>query len=131
MQFFSSKFKLGILGGGQLGKMLLYDCKRYDIYTKVMDPNKNAPCSKIADDFTVGDLMNYEDVINFCSDADLVTVEIENVNTDALAFLEKNGKKVFPSANTLKMIQNKSKQKDFTKKMITNIIIKTILIYRE
>ena len=115
MQFFSSKFKLGILGGGQLGKMLLYDCKRYDIYTKVMDPNKNAPCSKIADDFTVGDLMNYEDVINFCEDADVITVEIENVNTDALTFLEQNGKKVFPSANTLKTIQNKSKQKDFYK----------------
>jgi 5-(carboxyamino)imidazole ribonucleotide synthase len=115
MQFFSSNFKLGILGGGQLGKMLLYDCKRYDIFTKVMDPNKNAPCNKIADVFTVGDLMNYDDVINFCSDADVITVEIENVNTDALEFLEKNGKKVFPSAGTLKTIQNKSKQKDFYK----------------
>ena len=51
MQFFSSNFKLGILGGGQLGKMLLYDCRRYDIFTKIMDPNKNAPCSKIADEF--------------------------------------------------------------------------------
>ncbi len=115
MQFFSSNFKLGILGGGQLGKMLLYDCKRYDIFTKVMDPNKNAPCNKIADVFTVGDLMDYDDVINFCSDADVITVEIENVNTDALEFLEKNGKKVFPTASTLKTIQNKSKQKDFYK----------------
>ena len=92
MQFFSSNFKLGILGGGQLGKMLLYDCKRYDIFTKIMDPNENAPSSKLADEFTIGDLTNYEDVINFCNDVDIITVEIENVNTDALEFLENNGK---------------------------------------
>ena len=116
MQFFSSNFKLGILGGGQLGKMLLYDCRRYDIFTKIMDPNKNAPCSKIADEFIVGDLTNYNDVINFCENVDVITVEIENVNVDALEFLENNGKKVFPSSNTLRTIQNKSKQKDFYKK---------------
>ena len=112
-QFFSSDFKLGILGGGQLGKMLLYDSIRYDIYTKIMDPNKNAPCHKICDEFIVGDLTDYEHVVNFCKDVDVVTVEIENVNTDALEFLEKNGKKVYPSSKTLKTIQNKSKQKDF------------------
>ena len=112
-QFFSSDFKLGILGGGQLGKMLLYDSIRYDIYTKIMDPNKNAPCHKICDEFIVGDLTDYDHVVNFCKDVDVVTVEIENVNTDALEFLEKNGKKVYPSSKTLKTIQNKSKQKDF------------------
>ena len=56
MHFFSSKFKIGILGGGQLGKMLLFDSKRYDLHTKVMDPNKNAPCNNIADEFIVGNL---------------------------------------------------------------------------
>ena len=112
-QFFSSDFKLGILGGGQLGKMLLYDSIRYDIYTKIMDPNKNAPCHKICDEFIVGDLTDYDHVVNFCEDVDVITVEIENVNTDALEFLEKNGKKVYPSSKTLKTIQNKSKQKDF------------------
>ncbi len=113
MQFFSSKFKLGILGGGQLGKMLLYDCKRYDVFTKIMDPNKNAPSSKLADEFIVGDLTNYDDVIKFCENVDVVTVEIENVNTEALEYLENNGKKVYPSSATLKTIQNKSIQKDF------------------
>ncbi len=88
MQFFSSNFKLGILGGGQLGKMLLSETKRYDIFSKVMDPNKNAPCSIIANDFVVGDLTNFEDVVNFGKEVDVVTVEIENVNTDALEFLE-------------------------------------------
>ena len=110
---FSSNFKLGILGGGQLGKMLIQDCIRYDIHTKVMDPNKEAPCQKICNEFTIGNLTNYEDVVSFCEDVDVVTVEIENVNTDALEFLEKNGKKVFPSSKTLRTIQDKSKQKDF------------------
>ena len=115
MQFFSSNFKLGILGGGQLGKMLLYDAKRYDLYTKVMDSNKDAPCNKISDEFIVGDINNFEDVVNFGKDVDLITVEIENINTDALEFLEKSGKKVYPSSKTLKTIQNKSDQKNFYK----------------
>ena len=116
MQFFSSDFKLGILGGGQLGKMLLYDAKRYDLHTKVMDSNKDAPCNKIADDFIIGDITNYDDVINFGNSVDLITVEIENVNTDALEFLEKSGKKVCPSPKNLRIIQNKSDQKNFYSK---------------
>ena len=116
MQFFSSDFKLGILGGGQLGKMLLYDAKRYDLHTKVMDSNKDAPCNKIADDFIIGDITDYDDVINFGNSVDLITVEIENVNTDALEFLEKLGKKVYPSAKNLRIIQNKSDQKNFYSK---------------
>ena len=116
MQFFTSDFKLGILGGGQLGKMLLYDAKRYDLHTKVMDSNKDAPCNKIADDFIVGDITDYNDVINFGNSVDLITVEIENVNTDALEFLEKSGKKVYPSPKNLRIIQNKSDQKNFYSK---------------
>ena len=116
MQFFSSDFKLGILGGGQLGKMLLYDAKRYDLHTKVMDSNKDAPCNKIADDFIIGDITDYDDVINFGNLVDLITVEIENVNTDALEFLEKSGKKVYPSPKNLRIIQNKSDQKNFYSK---------------
>ncbi len=116
MQFFSSDFKLGILGGGQLGKMLLYDAKRYDLHTKVMDSNKDAPCNKIADDFIIGDITDYDDVVNFGNSVDLITVEIENVNTDALEFLEKSGKMVYPSPKNLRIIQNKSDQKNFYSK---------------
>ena len=86
--------------------MLLQDCIRYDIFTKVMDPNKEAPCHRICNEFIIGNLTNFEDVVSFCKDVDVVTVEIENVNTDALEFLEKNGKKVFPSSKTLKTIQD-------------------------
>lgn len=116
MQFFSSDFKLGILGGGQLGKMLLYDAKRYDLHTKVMDSNKDAPCNKIADDFIIGDITDYDDVVNFGNSVDLITVEVENINTDALEFLEKSGKKVYPSSKNLRIIQNKSDQKNFYSK---------------
>lgn len=116
MQLFSSKFKLGILGGGQLGKMLLYDAKRYDLHTKVMDSNFEVPCARLADEFILGDITNYDDVINFGNKVDIITVEIEKINTDALLFLEKKGKKIFPSAVTLKIIQNKTQQKEFYQK---------------
>ena len=116
MQLFSSNFKLGILGGGQLGKMLLYDAKRYDLHTKVMDSNYEAPCAKIADEFIVGDITNYNDVIDFGNKVDVITVEIEKINTQALLELEKRGKKVYPSAKALQIIQNKSDQKQFYKK---------------
>ena len=116
MQLFSSKFKLGILGGGQLGKMLLYDAKRYDLHTKVMDSNFEVPCARLADEFILGDITNYDDVINFGNKVDIITVEIEKINTEALLFLEKKGKKIFPSAVTLKIIQNKTQQKEFYQK---------------
>ena len=112
-QYFSSNFKLGILGGGQLGKMLLYETLRYDIYTKVMDPNENAPCQNICNEFVIGDLTDYDDVVRFGEKIDVITIEIENVNTNALEYLESQGKKVFPSSKTLRIIQNKSLQKDF------------------
>ena len=116
MQLFSSKFKLGVLGGGQLGKMLLYDAKRYDLHTKVMDSNFEVPCARLADEFILGDITNYDDVINFGNKVDIITVEIEKINTDALLFLEKKVKKIFPSAVTLKIIQNKTQQKEFYQK---------------
>ena len=115
MQYFSSDFKLGILGGGQLGKMLLRECAKFDIYTIVLDPSKDAPCSKIASEFIVGDLMDYNTVLNFGEKADIITIEIENVNADALRELESLGKKVYPSSANIKTIQNKGFQKQFYK----------------
>ena len=115
MNFFSSKFKIGILGGGQLGKMLLFNSKRYDLHTKVMDSNKNAPCSNIADEFIVGNLNDFNDVITFGKLVDIITIEIENVNTEALEYLEKIGKKVYPPSRAIKIIQNKCEQKIFYK----------------
>ncbi len=113
MNFFSSEFKLGILGGGQLGKMMLTETRKFDIYTKVLDPSSEAPCKLASNDFHVGDLMDYDTVVTFGKDVDVLTFEIENVNTDALETLEKQGVNVYPSSKTLRIIQNKAKQKLF------------------
>ena len=113
MNYFSSKFKLGILGGGQLGKMLLYDTRKFDIYTCVIDPSADAPSRLACDEFTVGDILDYQTVVDFGKHVDVLTFEIENVNVDALETLEKQGVKVFPSSKTLRTIQNKATQKLF------------------
>ncbi|WP_431136304.1 5-(carboxyamino)imidazole ribonucleotide synthase [Psychroserpens mesophilus] len=113
MNYFSSNFKLGILGGGQLGKMMLYTTRKFDITTYVMDASADAPCKIACDTFIKGDLMNYDDVYNFGKQVDVLTFEIENVNVDALEALEKKGKKVYPSSKTLRTIQNKATQKLF------------------
>ena len=111
--YFSSNFKLGILGGGQLGKMLLYNTRKFDIYTCVLESSIEAPCKIACDEFHLGDLMNYDDVYNFGKQVDVLTIEIENVNVDALETLEKEGIKVYPSSKSLRVIQNKAKQKLF------------------
>ncbi len=113
MNYFSSEFKLGILGGGQLGKMLLAETRKFDIQTYVLDPSKEAPSQFGANHFFIGDLMDFDTVYDFGKKVDLLTIEIENVNLDALDKLEADGLKVFPSPKTLRLIQNKGNQKDF------------------
>lgn len=113
MNYFSSHFKLGILGGGQLGKMLLNETRKFDIKTHVLDPSDEAPCKIACNVFTKGDLMDYDTVFNFGKQVDILTFEIENVNVDALEALEKEGIKVYPSSNNLRIIQNKAAQKLF------------------
>jgi 5-(carboxyamino)imidazole ribonucleotide synthase len=113
MNYFSSNFKLGILGGGQLGKMLLFDTRKFDIQTYVLDPSDEAPSKIACNHFFQGDLMDFETVYNFGKQVDVLTFEIELVNLDALEKLENEGKKVYPSPKTLKLIQNKGIQKEF------------------
>ncbi|TVZ16805.1 5-(carboxyamino)imidazole ribonucleotide synthase [Maribacter sp. MAR_2009_72] len=113
MDYFSSDFKLGILGGGQLGKMMLYETRKWDIYTKVLDASADAPCRMSCNEFVQGSLLDYDTVYNFGKDVDILTIEIENVNLDALEQLEDEGKKVYPQPRALRIIQNKAKQKLF------------------
>ena len=113
MNYFSSDFKLGILGGGQLGKMLLFDTRKFDIQTYILDPSDEAPCKIACNKFFKGDLMDFETVYNFGKQVDVLTFEIELVNLEALVKLEEEGLKVYPSPKTLKLIQNKGIQKDF------------------
>jgi 5-(carboxyamino)imidazole ribonucleotide synthase len=112
MNYFSSDFKLGILGGGQLGKMLLADTRKFDIQTYILDPSKDAPCQFGAHYFEIGNLLDFDTVYNFGKKVDVLTIEIENVNLDALDQLEAEGKKVFPSPKTLRNIQSKITQKN-------------------
>jgi len=113
MNHFSSDFKLGILGGGQLGKMLLYETRKFDIHTKVLEQSQDAPCRIACDEFVLGSLMDFDAVYTFGKQVDVLTIEIENVNVEALEKLEKEGLKVYPPTSALRIIQNKAKQKLF------------------
>lgn len=113
MNYFSSEFKLGILGGGQLGKMILSETRKLDIQTFVLDPSEEAPGRFACNAFYKGNLMDFDTVYQFGKMVNLLTIEIENVNLDALDQLEKEGLAVFPSPKTLRLIQNKGRQKDF------------------
>ena len=108
--------KLGIIGGGQLGKMLLSECNKMNIYTSVLDPNKNSPCKNLSNKFYCGDFNDYDTVYSFGKDCDLITFEIEHINVDALESLEKIGKAIYPKSKTLRIVQDKNLQKSFFKK---------------
>lgn len=113
MNYFSSDFKLGILGGGQLGKMLLTETRKFDIQTYILDPSEEAPSRFGCHAFYKGSLMDFDSVYQFGKMVDLLTIEIENVNLDALDELEEEGLPIYPSPKTLRLIQNKGRQKDF------------------
>ena len=97
MNYFSSDFKLGILGGGQLGKMLLTETRKFDIQTLVLEPSEEAPARYSCNAFYKGSLMDYDTVYQFGKMVNLLTSEIENVNLDALDVLESEGLPIFPS----------------------------------
>ena len=93
--------------------MLLQVTSRLSIKTNILDPSDESPCKNMCSNFTVGNLMDFESVYNFGKECDLITFEIEHVNVDALEKLENEGIKVHPSSSTLRIIQDKSKQKEF------------------
>ncbi len=113
--YFSSDFKLGILGGGQLGKMLLTETRKYDIHTCVLDPSKVAPGRLASNEFFQGDLNDFDAVYNFGKKVDILTIEIEAVNIEALDKLESEGLEIHPSPRILRLIQDKATQKQFYK----------------
>ncbi|CAL2085900.1 N5-carboxyaminoimidazole ribonucleotide synthase [Tenacibaculum dicentrarchi] len=113
--YFSSDFKLGVLGGGQLGRMLLTETQKFDIYTVILGDNNEAPCAQICNEFHQGDLFDFDTVYNFGKKVDVLTIEIENVNIDALDKLEAEGLTIFPKPANLRIIQNKARQKTFYK----------------
>lgn len=115
MKAFYGDLKLGILGGGQLGRMLIQQAINYNVTVKVLDPDPEAPCRKLCDEFVVGSLGDYETVYKFGKKVDMITIEIEKVNVDALEQLEKEGILVYPQARIIRLIQDKGLQKQFFK----------------
>jgi 5-(carboxyamino)imidazole ribonucleotide synthase len=115
MSAFYQDFKLGVLGGGQLGRMMIQSAIDFNIDVHVLDPDPNAPCKNIATTFQSGALTDFDTVYEFGKSCDLITIEIENVNTEALLKLQSEGKKVFPQPEVIKLIQNKLHQKQFYK----------------
>lgn len=115
-RYFSGDFTLGILGGGQLGKMLLQETRRYDIRTRVMDASAEAPCRIGCNEFVNKDIADYEAVMQFGASCDVLTIEIENVNVEALQALSEQGVPVFPQPGALQIIRNKVRQKEFYRK---------------
>jgi len=108
-----NQIKIGILGGGQLGQMMIQSAVNLNLNIAVMDPDGQAPCKHLVKKFVQGSLNDFDSVYNFGKDKDLVTIEIENVNTDALKKLESEGIKVYPQPHIIEMIQDKGLQKMF------------------
>jgi 5-(carboxyamino)imidazole ribonucleotide synthase len=107
------QINIGILGGGQLGRMLIQHAINLNLNISVLDPDKNAPCKHLVKKFALGNLNDFDTVYDFGKDKDLITIEIENVNVEALKALEKEGKKVYPQPHIIEMIQDKGLQKMF------------------
>lgn len=105
--------KLGILGGGQLGRMLLEEAVDFNISSKVLDPDPDAPCKSICDEFVAGNFNDFKTVYDFGKTIDLLTIEIEHVNVEALEKLESEGLKIFPQPRIIKLVQDKGAQKIF------------------
>ena len=113
MNFFSTNKTLGILCSGQFGNMLLYSNRKFDMKTKVLDPSDSAPAKLASDIFVQGDLTDFQTVYDFGKDVDVLTIEIEKVNVEALEKLEQEGVTIYPQPQVLKTIQNKCLQKKF------------------
>ncbi|WP_159634241.1 5-(carboxyamino)imidazole ribonucleotide synthase [Sphingobacterium composti Ten et al. 2007 non Yoo et al. 2007] len=112
---FYGELQLGILGGGQLGRMLIQEAINYNVNVHVLDPDKNAPCRKLCNHFECGSLGDYDTVYNFGKNLDMITIEIEKVNVDALEALEEEGVIVYPQSRVIRLIQDKGLQKQFFK----------------
>jgi 5-(carboxyamino)imidazole ribonucleotide synthase len=110
---FDSKIKLGVLGGGQLGRMLIQSSIDFNLDVHILDPDPEAPCHQLAHSFTRGSLTEFETVMDFGKDKDVISIEIENVNTEALKKLRDQGKRVYPQPEVIELIQNKLHQKQF------------------
>lgn len=113
MNFSPTRSKLGILGGGQLGLMIIPEALKLGVETHILDPDPNCSCKNWCSNLTIGDFKDYQTVLDFGRKVDFITIEIEQVNVEALKVLVREGKFVFPQPNVIELIQDKGLQKDF------------------
>lgn len=111
--WYGNEFNIGVLGAGQLGRMLIQEAINWNVHIHTMDSDPDSPCSRISHQFTCGSITDYDDVLKFGLDKNLITVEIENVNLEALEELERRGVEVFPQPRVLRIIRDKGIQKQF------------------
>ncbi len=107
------ELNIGLLGGGQLGRMLLQEAINWDLNISVLDPSADAPCKNMVKEFQTGNWQDFDTVYSFGKNRDLITIEFEDVNVEALEKLEKEGVKVFPQPHALRIIKDKGLQKQF------------------
>lgn len=110
-----NNLKIGVLGGGQLGRMMIQSAINYNLDISILDPDPNAPCAHLVENFQVGKLTDEKLVYDWGKQFDLITIEIENVSVAALKRLTKEGVTVYPQPEVIKLIQDKRKQKTFYK----------------
>ncbi|AHM61025.1 phosphoribosylaminoimidazole carboxylase, ATPase subunit [Flammeovirgaceae bacterium 311] len=110
---FNQDTKVGVLGGGQLGRMLIQSAVDFNLELHMLDPDPQAPCHQLASSFTPGSLTDYNTVLEWGRQFELLTIEIENVNVDALKALQQLGKQVYPQPEVIALIQDKRTQKQF------------------
>ncbi|SHK20356.1 5-(carboxyamino)imidazole ribonucleotide synthase [Paramaledivibacter caminithermalis] len=108
--------KIGIIGGGQLGKMIAQEAKKMGLFVTILDPTPNSPASQIADKQIISDFNNEEKIEELVNECDITTFEIEHINTEILKRLGKDGKNIFPTSRVLEIIKDKSRQKEFLNK---------------
>ena len=111
----TSNLKLGIIAGGQLGKMLIQEASKWDLVTYVLDNDENCPAKSIASFYIKGSNIDFDSVYQFGKMVDILTFEIENVNIEALKKLKSEGLKIVPEPEILELIQDKGLQKEFYK----------------
>ncbi|MEH0007137.1 MAG: 5-(carboxyamino)imidazole ribonucleotide synthase [Flavobacteriales bacterium] len=111
--WYDARFTIGLLGGGQLGRMFIQSALDFNASVAVLDPDPQAPCAQLGHPFEIGDWRDYDTVLGFGRDKDILTVEIEDICVPALKSLEARGVAVRPAAAVLAVIQDKGLQKDF------------------
>lgn len=108
---------IGIIGGGQLGKMLVLEAKKMGYNVIVLDPKPNSPAGQVADKQIIAELSDIKALRKLAIKTDVITYEFEHINVELLSLIEKDGFKIYPSSNTLMMIQNKYIQKNILKNL--------------